>query len=235
MSRSTRAAYMRENSHSPWGWYPKTYGLSGGRSHVCPKPRVQHPTTSPCMAQNQPSRIYPCEQIRSHYGANDSMRELTMQGSTPQSISRTPWSGTTGSASRPSRDPCRCTRPISNTPRGTATAGETTCKQNQRQLSPPALSLEVAGEGALVGRQKSTHRKKKNANVHHAMVVDHIATARVCNLRFRGIFDGTNLYCIEMCAPPPHRPSQRPPKRLESNTPILLLKQDSSVEGSELP
>ena len=119
MSRSTRAAYMRENSHSPWGWYPKTYGLSGGRSHVCPKPRVQHPTASLRVTQNQPSKICPCEPFRSHYGENDSKRELTMQGSTPQSISTTLWTGTTGSAATHTRGSCRASCK-SCTPRGTA-------------------------------------------------------------------------------------------------------------------
>ena len=42
-------------------------------------------------------------------------------------------------------------------------------------------------------RKRRTHRRKKNANAHQMIVVDHIATANVCSLRFLGIFAGTNL------------------------------------------
>ena len=41
---------------------------------------------------------------------------------------------------------------------------------------------------------QGTHRRKKNAKVAIAISVDHIATARVCSLRFLGIFDGANLH-----------------------------------------
>lgn len=62
----------------------------------------------------------------------------------------------------------------------------------------------VSHEPADAGRYGATHSRNRNANVAHMNDVDHIATARVCSLRLRGIFDGTNLK--------PQNPDPRMPK-----------------------
>ena len=111
-----------------------------------------------------------------------------MRGSTQQSTSRSSASGTTDSCVPHVPDCCRCTLSISNTPREEATAAGRTWT-----VTGLVKILTRRGAGGVAYNQ-GTHRRKKNAKVAIAISVDHIATARVCSLRFLGIFDGANLH-----------------------------------------
>ena len=173
---------VQSGCYIPWGWYPNTYGRSGGKSasythgpvssihllHSRYSTYLQKPKSQVYI--RQPSQI---ESIKKH----------TKQDNNPQNTSKSSKTGTTDSSVPHSQDSCQYIVPKRDTPPiraievGWSYTYPKSITQNQRRRK----------------QKDETYQTYKNATVVITIDTDQTATANICNLRFLGILAGTKL------------------------------------------